>query len=44
MRTADNYVQRAERAGEVVARLLVWGGLAACVLGSLAYDIWTIQW
>jgi hypothetical protein len=44
MRIADNYVHRAERAGEAVARFLVWGGLAVCVLGSVAYDIWTIQW
>ena len=44
MRTADHYVQRAERAGEAVARILVWGGLAVCVLGSVAYDLWSFHW
>ena len=37
-------VHRAERASEAVARVLIWGGLAVCVVGSAVYDLWMIHW
>jgi hypothetical protein len=37
-------VHRAERASEAVARVLIWSGLALCVVGSAIYDVWTIHW
>jgi hypothetical protein len=37
-------VHRAERASEALARGLIWGGLAVCVVGSAIYDIWMISW
>jgi hypothetical protein len=45
MGVADkNCVHRAERASEALARALIWGGLAVCVLGSAIYDLWMIRW
>jgi hypothetical protein len=37
-------IQRAEHASEALARALIWGGLAVCVVGSAVYDIWMFHW
>jgi hypothetical protein len=39
-----NYVHRAERASEAVARVLIWSGLVICVVGSALYDLWMVHW
>jgi hypothetical protein len=40
--TGKNYVHRAERAGEAVARVDL-GRLVICGIGSALYDLWTIH-